>query len=375
VAVVRVERTFSQKLGLVLLGFAGLVSITTVAAACFLFITPGDLDESSGDEDVYAESDDDEGEDGERRSSRKKKKKDRRHRSPDLSGATEIDRPGDYAYVDEREGCTRTRRLTDDLKEIGLEIDKGIREGSTISEAEEERIGRDAVQEFEDAMDGRLVSTGATPRYLTEVAKPLVKQVERTGISYTFYLWEGTSMENAFALPGGHIVMSKPLYDRWLDNEAQLAMILGHEIAHVDLRHTVAVYESMRVLGVDEEDQISKMVVHLARTPYSSAQEQACDAYGGEKLHRSGYSIFQSVRLWEERDEERPARSGQGGGGLADLVLGEIENVFQSHPDASARACHLKQVAYDLYDQEPRDEAYIGETNKRTQTPLSKRVY
>lgn len=292
-----------------------------------------------------------------------------------LADATEVERPGDHPYASSRSSCTRTQRLTDQFKELGLEIDESIRKGSTLSDEEEARIGKDAMAEFERELGGRITSSGSIPRYLAEVAAPMVSKVKRAGPEYRFYLWEGTDIENAFALPGGHVMVSKPMFDRWILNEAQLATILGHEIGHVDLRHPLGVFESLRALGIPEEDQMAQLLVHLARTPYSSPQEEDADVYGGRALHAIGYSIFQSVDLWNARVDDQPAGSGSSGGALVDVFLGELENIVQTHPDSAARACRLEQLAYELYREEPLDVAYVGKTNKRTRVPATQQTY
>lgn len=292
---------------------------------------------------------------------------------PTLSEAREVDRPSSFAFTSVRENCARTRRLTDEFKDVGLQIDEAIRRGSSLSEAEEIRIGRDAIGAFTETLGGRITSSGRIPAYFTAVAAPMVSQVARQGISYHFYLWDDTDTENAFALPGGHIVVSKPLFDRWTANEAQLATVLGHEIGHVDRRHPLAVLEALRALGMAEDDEISQFLVHLARIPYSAAQESSADAYGGRALHAAGYSIFQSVVVWDERAKEAPAR--RTNGDLAEIFLGELENLLQTHPDADARACQFRQLAHDLYRDEPRSEAYVGKTNRRDLTPMSMRTY
>jgi predicted Zn-dependent protease len=55
--------------------------------------------------------------------------------------------------------------------------------------------------------------------------------------NFHFYLLNNEDMINAFALPGGQIFITRALYDK-LENEAELAGVLGHEIGHVIHRHS-----------------------------------------------------------------------------------------------------------------------------------------
>lgn len=64
-------------------------------------------------------------------------------------------------------------------------------------------------------------------------ANPIVQQ---TGFQFEFHLLADPRTVNAFALPGGQVFITYALFQR-LENEAQLAGVLGHEIGHVVGRH------------------------------------------------------------------------------------------------------------------------------------------
>src|SRR5213075_2104807 len=77
-------------------------------------------------------------------------------------------------------------------------------------------------------------------RMVSEVGLKLVKSTEAFNSPYrdnfNYYLLNDSKTVNAFALPGGQIFITRALYDR-LQNEAQLAAVLGHETGHVINRH------------------------------------------------------------------------------------------------------------------------------------------
>jgi beta-barrel assembly-enhancing protease len=71
--------------------------------------------------------------------------------------------------------------------------------------------------------------------YVNRVGHHLAQQSERPDVPYRFYV-VNSAMVNAFALPGGHIYVTRGLIHR-TENVAELAAVLAHEIGHVAARH------------------------------------------------------------------------------------------------------------------------------------------
>ena len=105
-----------------------------------------------------------------------------------------------------------------------------------LSAAEEERLGAEAAPQF-TAEYGGAVDDAALNRYVTDIGNRLaaVTEADYPDLEWEFTLLD-SSVVNAFALPGGKVFITRGLAER-LDNEAQLAGILGHEIGHVTARH------------------------------------------------------------------------------------------------------------------------------------------
>ena len=139
--------------------------------------------------------------------------------------------------------------MTDGAKDFGAEIDKELRSTSRVSLEEEEKVGQEVLDAIREELGG-LQSSGSVVEYLSAVARPMVARAARKNVRYRFYYAPRAKMENALALPGGHIVVTKPLLEKWVKNEAQLAIVLGHEIGHVEKRHPVAVIELAKAAGL-----------------------------------------------------------------------------------------------------------------------------
>ena len=292
------------------------------------------------------------------------------------SHAREVDYASGVDYLRQRPDCSEFAHYTDVIKSPLLQLDRYLRNLTPITVAEERSLGTMAMRELPDALEGRLVSQGDLVNYIRAVAAPMLSQVKRKDIRYQFHVLVGADQANAFALPGGHIVFTDAILNQWVNNEAQLATILAHEIAHVDERHPVAVIQYLKAMGLNESDFANQLAVYVAKMPYSSALEGEADALGVGLMHQAGYSAFQSVRMWETLAGPQTASASESGFyGALNTVLSEVDNLIASHPDDRKRACALKQEVYDLYKRRPMRRAYIGTTNWRQKVAMGRRVY
>jgi predicted Zn-dependent protease len=108
-----------------------------------------------------------------------------------------------------------------------------------IDEPEEIAIGRELAGRTLGA--AKLVNDPALQGYVNRVGRWVASQSERSDLPWRFGVIDTASV-NAFAAPGGFILVTRGLYDM-LENESQLAGVLGHEIGHVVRRHHVSVLQ------------------------------------------------------------------------------------------------------------------------------------
>lgn len=158
--------------------------------------------------------------------------------------------------------------------------------GHDFTEAEEIDIGKGMAAGILGVAPP--VANENVQRYVNRVGRWLALQTDRPDLPWRFAVIDSTDV-NAFALPGGSILISKGLYQR-LRDESELAGVLAHEIAHV-IRH------------------------HHIKAIKSAASKELMTAIGGEVAVRSGsrYSgiadkVFSTgmevmVRGLDKRDE------------------------------------------------------------------------
>ncbi len=113
------------------------------------------------------------------------------------------------------------------------------------SPEEETRIGRQIAGNLLGAVP--LVRDDKLQRYVNLVGDWVAQQSGRKDITWHFGVLD-TEDINAFAAPGGYIFVTKGLYQR-LNNEAELAGVLAHEIAHVTLKHHLKVLKQSSLIG------------------------------------------------------------------------------------------------------------------------------
>jgi predicted Zn-dependent protease len=93
-----------------------------------------------------------------------------------------------------------------------------------------------------------LVKDEALQKYVNQVGRWVASQSKRSDLPWHFGVIESEDL-NAFAAPGGYVIITKGLY-RKLENEAQLAGVLGHEIGHVEKKHHLKVLQKSQMLNM-----------------------------------------------------------------------------------------------------------------------------
>ena len=133
-----------------------------------------------------------------------------------------------------------------------------------------------------------------------------------------------SDQKNAFVMPGGKVGFYKGLLD-YSDNDDQVAAVLGHEVGHVEGRHSnermsqqtlgqlAMVGTTVAVASSDMKSQEQQMVLAAAGAglslgiilPFSRKHELEADLLGVDSMYAAGYDVKESVRLWEKMGQGR----------------------------------------------------------------------
>ncbi|MDP3776409.1 M48 family metallopeptidase [Methylotenera sp.] len=169
------------------------------------------------------------------------------------------------------------------------------------STAEEITLGREIAGNLLGAAP--LVKDATLQKYVNSVGRWVASQSERPELPWRFGVIESEDL-NAFAAPGGYIMLTKGLY-RKLQNEAQLAGVLGHEIAHVVKKHQLKVLQKQQLLNIGAgllSEKYAKDNVLISKAIGSGAEisarsldksaEYEADRLGLSYATRAGYEPY-----------------------------------------------------------------------------------
>jgi predicted Zn-dependent protease len=204
-----------------------------------------------------------------------------------------------------------------------------------LSVGEESRLGDSLMSELPWPEDP------AAAAQVAAVAQAMLPHVHRRGITYRFHVAQAP-MINAFALPGGHVIVTTGML-AFVQSNAELAEVIGHEIAHIDLRHAVERHQYQYRLG-----PLVELFHRLVAMPYSADQELDADAEGLRLAAAAGYDPAAAPALFarlQQSEAPAAASSDTPAGEVGQAVSGAIASYFRSHPPSEERARRLKKLA------------------------------
>jgi predicted Zn-dependent protease len=115
-----------------------------------------------------------------------------------------------------------------------------------VSESQEIQMGREADADVRRQMG--VYNDQKWQQYVSEVGMRLARQSHRPNLPWKFTVVDEPAV-NAFALPGGFIYITRGILP-YLRDEAELAAVLGHEVGHVDARHSASQISKQQVAGI-----------------------------------------------------------------------------------------------------------------------------
>lgn len=141
-------------------------------------------------------------------------------------------------------------------------------------------------------LSGKVLFNDPLSDYITKVGKHILKNDPELQKELRFYVVKSSSV-NAFATNSGLILVNIGLLAK-IENEAQLAFILCHEISHYIHKHPLDIYLKVKELNENNRGFMRKTPVEdilLERSNYSKEKEIEADFYGLELFLKSDYNI------------------------------------------------------------------------------------
>ncbi len=228
-----------------------------------------------------------------------------------------------------------------------------------IGTEQEVEIGKSVAKNVEEKY--KILNDPAIISYINEVGQQVAAKSFRQDVKYHFKVLDDENI-NALACPGGFIYIFGGALAA-MENEAQLAFVLGHEIAHVSARHSAK--KIQKVLGVTllarlilkEDDETLCQIVNLATNllflGYSRRDEFEADELGVYFVHEANYDPQGGIEFFEilkKIQKREPSR---------------IEVLFSSHPSSSDR---INQIRGQIERLPKKEGLEIGENRFREMT-------
>jgi beta-barrel assembly-enhancing protease len=208
-----------------------------------------------------------------------------------------------------------------------------------MSDAEEQQLGA-AVSERVRARYG-VVQDPNVHRYVALVGSALAQISDKPNFAWTFIVLD-TDAVNAFAAPGGFVHITRGAL-ALLQNEAELAAVLGHEIVHISEQHTIRAIQKSKAIQMGADETLSgnaalfnrlvdNVYLSILNNSFGRAEENESDEKGVAMANRIGYApqgLSGFLTRLQERNKDTQEKRG----------------LFASHPEMKERLDRLaKQI-------------------------------
>ena len=218
-------------------------------------------------------------------------------------------------------------------------------------------LGKQMAEEVE--REGRLVYDERITEYISRLGQNLVRNSDAK-VPFTIKVLDSEEV-NAFALPGGFMFVNTALILK-ADNEAELAGVLAHEIAHVAARHGTKQATRAELINYGTIPlifmggwagyairQAASLAVPMGFLQFSRSMESEADRLGLEYVYKGGYDPLAFVDFFEKIQVQEKTKPGT------------IARVFSSHPMTSDRIRRAQKEIQDTLKPMPE---YLVDTSE-----------
>ena len=215
----------------------------------------------------------------------------------------------------------------------------GERHINLYSESQEIQLGQDADVQISGSLG--IYPNEELAAYVEDLGLKLAAKSERPNLPWTFRVLDDPTV-NAFALPGGFIYITRGILT-YLNSEAELAGVIGHEIGHVTAQHSVHRMSSQQLtqigLGVGmvlapelaKYGQLANTGLGLMFMKFGRDDETQADELGLRYMGREGYDAEEMMGVMVMLDGVSQSAGG-----------GRIPEWLSTHPDPGNRRGHIQ---------------------------------
>jgi predicted Zn-dependent protease len=244
-----------------------------------------------------------------------------------------------------------------DVESIG---NRGVGHGVNIYSLEKEiAMGKEAAQEVERS--AKLITDPVVTEYVNRIGQNLVRNSDAK-VPFTIKVID-TDVVNAMALPGGFFYVNSGLILA-ADEEAELAGVMGHEIAHVAARHGTKSMTKGNIIGWAMIPLILlgpggwggyglyqglNLAIPIGFLKFSRDQEAEADYLGLQYMYKAGYDPNAFVSFFEKLEAEDRRHPGS------------IPKLFSSHPPTPERVQKAQQEIASIL---PARDEYVVTTSE-----------
>jgi predicted Zn-dependent protease len=247
----------------------------------------------------------------------------------------------------------------DKKKDVDAIGDRNVAHRSLISQEKEIAMGKQFATEIDRS--ARLLKDPVVNEYVNRLAQNVARNSDLT-IPLTVKVIDSPEL-NAFALPGGFLYVNSGLILA-ADEEAQVAGVVAHEIAHVAARHwasqmtkaTILRYAMIPLIFVPMSAAVYYGVmgaymngVPLAFLKFSRSAEAEADMLGLQYMYKAGYDPTAYVTFFSKIiDQERRSP-------------GSVPSIFRDHPPTAERILASEEAIKEIL---PKREQYLVSTSE-----------
>ncbi len=218
----------------------------------------------------------------------------------------------------------------------------GTTELMLLSEPQEIELGRQTdsqiVKDYGIYKDPKLTA------YMSDIGRRLARLSHRPGLAYHFKILD-SSVVNAFAVPGGYVYFTRGILG-YLNTEAELAGVMGHEIGHITARHSAQQYSKAQLAQIglgagmilsETFRSLSDLIqfgVGMLFLSFSRDNERQADDLAVEYSTRAGYDATHMANFFQTLERMHPTTDRTG-----------LPEWFSTHPNPVDRIGAIQRKA------------------------------